>query len=151
MGSGFGKYILVWICNLYSICYMPRSLQAANICLQPVLMCSCCAQLSEFKSSGQPTYTAIPSNDLEGIEIKTLLHFRKQIVELSCVETPQPIHTGAAASHSLQIPPSHPQACPAWPQKPFRVPRHRETPSTHVCAPTLLLLASFFHHLLGLC
>lgn len=75
-----------------------------------------CAQLREFKGSGQPTSTDTPSNTLEGTEIKTLLHHRRQIVELSCVEAPGPIHMGAAASQSLQVPPSHPQPCPAWPQ-----------------------------------
>lgn len=118
-------------------------MQAASICLQPVLMCPCCAQLSEFKNSGYPTSTATPSNTLEGIEIKTLLHFRKRIVELSCVEAPQPIHMGAAASHSLQVPPSHPQPCPAWPQTPFRVPSHRETPSAHVCTNTAAAVIFF--------
>lgn len=54
-----------------------QSFQALAICLQPVLKSFSPAQLNEFRSSGQPTSTAIPTNSLEVTGVNSLIHFRR--------------------------------------------------------------------------
>lgn len=139
---------------VYAACVvrgLSQSFQAVAIWWQPVPMCPCPDQLSQFQSSGPPTCTAAPINTLEFREIKTLLHFRRWITE-------------GAAPELCGGPPAHPHGCsflptPSKSPHPTRshvLPGHRTPrgarPRGHLrlaCVHQPCCWGHFFYHLLG--
>lgn len=153
LGSGFGKYILVWITNLYGMCCpwliavlaITSHLFTAYADVSP----PCPAQW--VKGSGQPPSTATPTSTLKVTEIKTRLHFTAtELCRGSSVhphgcslltiptKTLHPTRSHVLPGHK------HPSGCPATGQCHTRQ-------FWLLCAPSLVMTRSFSHHLLGLC